>query len=47
MVGEAEVEDVLIDNPQIIWNITHEYSGINKTFLIDIITTANRQSLIN
>ena len=32
VVGEAEVEDVLIDNPQIIWNITHEYSGINKTF---------------
>lgn len=32
VVGEAEVEDVLIDNPQIIWNITHKYSGINKTF---------------
>ena len=32
VVGEAEVEDVLIDDPQIIWNITHAYSGINKTF---------------
>ena len=32
VVGEAEVEDVLIDNPEIIWMKTGKKSGINKTF---------------
>lgn len=32
IVGEADVEDILIDNPEKIWKITREKSGINKTF---------------
>lgn len=32
VVGEAEVEDVLIDNPEIIWKMTEKKSGIDKTF---------------
>ena len=32
VVGEAEVEDVLIDAPEIIWNKTEKKSGIDKTF---------------
>lgn len=32
VVGEAEVEAVLIDNPEIIWKKTKNKSGIDKTF---------------
>ena len=32
IVGEAEVEDVLIDNPEIIWKKTKKKSGIDKIF---------------
>ena len=32
VVGEAEVEEVLIDNPEIIWKETKEKSGIDKVF---------------
>lgn len=32
VVGEAEVEDVLIDIPEIIWKKTKKKSGINKAF---------------
>lgn len=32
VVGEAEVEDVLIDNPEIIWKKTKKKSGIDKSF---------------
>lgn len=32
IVGEAEVEDVLIDNPEIIWKKTEKKSGIDKVF---------------
>ncbi|WP_455535979.1 hypothetical protein [Roseburia inulinivorans] len=32
IVGEAEVEDVLIDNPEIIWKKTKKKSGIDKVF---------------
>lgn len=32
VVGEAEVEDVLIDNPEKIWKKTKEKSGIDKNF---------------
>ena len=32
VVGEAEVEDVLIDNPEMIWKKTEEKSGIDKAF---------------
>ena len=32
VVGEAEVEDVLIDNPEIIWKKTKKKSGIDKNY---------------
>ena len=32
VVGEAEVEEVLIDNPEIIWKKTQKKSGIDKKF---------------
>ncbi len=32
VVGEAEVEDILIDNPETIWRETEKKSGINKNF---------------
>ena len=32
VVGEAKVEDVLIDNPESIWKKTEEKSGIDKKF---------------
>lgn len=32
IVGEAEVEDILIDNPEVIWEKTQEKSGIDKIF---------------
>lgn len=32
VVGEAEVEDVLIDEPEAIWEKTKKESGINKNF---------------
>lgn len=43
VVGEAEVEAVLIDNPEIIWKKTEKKSGIDKSFLINIMKTGNRQ----
>lgn len=32
VVGEAEVEDVLVDNPETIWKKTKTKSGIDKKF---------------
>lgn len=32
VVGEADVEEVIVDNPEQVWNITYEYSGITKAF---------------
>lgn len=32
VVGEAEVEDILIDKPEIIWKKTEKKAGIDKTF---------------
>ena len=32
VVGEAEVEDVLIDQPEVIWKKTQKKSGIDKSF---------------
>ena len=32
VVGEAEVEDVLIDNPEVIWKMTEQKAGIDKLF---------------
>lgn len=32
VVGEAEVEDILVDEPKKIWSITKEDSGIEKAF---------------
>lgn len=32
VVGEADVDDVIVDKPESVWNITSEYSGITKLF---------------
>ena len=32
VIGEAEIEDILIGEPQQIWRITKKKSGINKEF---------------
>lgn len=32
VVGEAEIEDILVDNPETIWKKTEKKSGINKSF---------------
>ena len=32
VVGEADVADILIDDPQTIWKITKKESGIEKDF---------------
>ena len=32
VVGEADVADILIDEPQAIWKITEKESGIDKAF---------------
>ena len=32
VVGEAEVEEVLVDEPQKIWNVTEKYSGVEREF---------------
>lgn len=32
VVGEADVEDILIDNPELIWKKTQKKSGIDKCF---------------
>ncbi|MDE6844961.1 MAG: hypothetical protein K2J99_04240 [Lachnospiraceae bacterium] len=32
VVGEAEIEEILIDNPEMIWKKTKKRSGIDKIF---------------
>lgn len=32
VVGEAQVEDILVDNPQKIWDITKNDSGVEREF---------------
>ena len=32
IIGEFEIEDILSDTPDKIWQITQEFSGINKQF---------------
>ena len=35
VIGEAEVEDVLVGEPGYVWNITRKKSGIKKDFFDD------------
>lgn len=32
VVGEADIEEILVDKPSIIWKITNKKSGIDKSF---------------
>lgn len=32
VVGEADVDDVIVDVPEQVWNITNAYAGITKAF---------------
>ncbi|MGY3750760.1 ASCH domain-containing protein [Vagococcus acidifermentans] len=35
VIGEAEVEDILVDKPENIWSETKKFSGINKDLYIE------------
>lgn len=35
VIGEAEIEDILIDTPNTIWKKTSDYSGIEESFFHD------------
>ncbi|WP_342540474.1 ASCH domain-containing protein [Heyndrickxia sp. FSL K6-6286] len=35
VIGEAEVENILIDTPENLWSKTSDYSGIDETFYQD------------
>jgi predicted transcriptional regulator len=32
IVGEAKIDDILIDKPSVIWEETNKFSGISKSF---------------
>lgn len=32
VVAEAHIKDVLVDDPEVVWNLTNNYSGITKEF---------------
>lgn len=32
IVGEAKIDNILIDKPSVVWNETDEFSGISKNF---------------
>ena len=42
VVGEAEVEDVLVDDPETIWKRTEKKSGIDKIFFDEYYQNRNR-----
>lgn len=42
VVGEAEVEDVLIDDPEIIWKKTKRKAGIDKVFFDEYYSNRNQ-----
>ena len=45
IVAEAEVENTLIDNPKVIWEITKNHSGITKDFF-DIYYEKKDQAIV-
>lgn len=47
VVGEAEVEDILIDNPEVIWKKQKLSQELTKAFSINIIKTESRRWHIN
>lgn len=42
VVGEAEVEDVLVDDPETIWKRTEKKSGIDKIFFDEYYQNRNQ-----
>ena len=32
VVAEAHIKDVLVDDPEVVWKLTNNYSGISKEF---------------
>lgn len=40
VVGEADVLDVLVNSPDIVWNETADYAGITKGFFDDYYNTS-------
>lgn len=47
VMGEAEIEDILVDTPEIIWERTKEKQELIRDSLSDITQAETRQSLIN
>lgn len=35
VIGEAEVEDVIMESPELVWEKTKEFSGINKEYYVE------------
>ncbi|EHU9652305.1 ASCH domain-containing protein [Enterococcus faecalis] len=35
VIGEAEVEDIIIDNPEKVWKETKKISGVEKEFYVE------------
>ncbi|NSV19766.1 ASCH domain-containing protein [Enterococcus faecalis] len=35
VIGEAEVEDIIIDNPEKVWKETKKFSGVEKEFYVE------------
>ncbi|GAV23290.1 ASCH domain-containing protein [Carboxydothermus pertinax] len=35
IVGEANIEEIIIDEPHIVWEITKDFAGINREFFED------------
>ena len=35
VIGEAEVEDIIIDNPEKVWKETKKFSGVEKEFYLE------------
>ncbi len=35
VIGEAEIEQIIVNSPEVVWDVTKSYSGINKAFYID------------
>jgi len=47
VVGEAEIVSIIEDEPEIVWELTSDYSGIAKEFLTAITKIKTKQLLIN
>jgi predicted transcriptional regulator len=47
VVAEVEIKGILEFSPEELWNLTKEYSGIDKVFLMIILLAEQKHMLIN